>query len=382
MRSQRCASLPCANSPIKCSRRLASLASSTLPKAVFLDTEVFVSLGFNTSTSKMRAIRDHTKSGRLRLITTDITQREIQKKIADEVRAAADAHKKTLKTLRVLGKSRDATVKALADQFNPDDVEADLSSQLQEFLSETEAEILPTNEVSIDRIFDSYFAKLPPFGSAPDKQREFPDAFTIEALKSWADDTGERLFVVSNDQLFRDACEAGGALIPKSSLSEVLNQIASDDAELSEFIRSYVAESQDEIIKELKQQFEDLTFYVRDQNGDGSVRVTNATLSGSPEILEIRDSEADLQVEFTFEFVADLSYDDPDMSVWDSEDGELMVFGTKHEQIERQLQVSAEVGIVFDGLDPDGLQLNYVNLDEPSDPVFLKTQDDFDWPHK
>src|SRR5262245_40776132 len=162
---------------------------------VFLDTQVFVRFWFQYDGTAFKALTDLISKDRLKLVVTNIVVGEVQANIERAVRSAFNAHKKfTTQEGRVLAGSEVAGVADKVKWFKRDDVIADLQKQFQKFLSDNNAIIVETDDVSIDEIMDDYFAGNPPFGENP--KPEFPDAITVKALAEWAEDEEVHVIVV------------------------------------------------------------------------------------------------------------------------------------------------------------------------------------------
>lgn len=83
-----------------------------------------------------------------------------------------------------------------------------------------------------------------------------------------------RMFVVSSDKLFQEACGKCPQLLPKKTLIEVLDHVASDDAQLATFVRSETMKRIAAIGAKAKEEFEDRYYWVEDQDGDAQVQIT------------------------------------------------------------------------------------------------------------
>jgi hypothetical protein len=358
------------------------MSSTAIPEALFLDTQVFVATGFNFKSSQFAAMRAHLSAGRLRMVTTDITVREVKARIAIAVHEELARHSTFRKGARVVRNSLLPAVVVSLAKLDEKQVVDDLCGQFQEFLKETKAEVVDTDDVQVAPVFEKYFGGAPPFGHGDSKKSEFPDAFVLQALREWTEDRGEHLFVVSGDDLFRDGCGTCDELHAARTLAEVLDHVASDDKKLAGFIRSETAKRADDIANDAKSQFEDRLYWVADEEGDAEVEVANITATGDPEIIQVTSGEAIVQMTFRVTYNAHLSYTDSSTGVWDSEDGRMMFMEHREEDVEREEEVVVEVRVVFMGTDPEAFGIEDVDLTEPADGFAIKTEDAEDWPYK
>ena len=192
-----------------------------IPEVVSIDTQVFVATSFNFDGPAFQALRTHLESGRLRLILTDITVREVKDRIAKSVANELISQKKFRKESRTLQHSSLAEVRTALAKVSEEAVIADLCGQFDAFLEQTKAKIIDTSGVSAGPVFEKYFADEPPFAAGDKKKFEFPDAFAIQALAEWTEDHCQELFVVSGDELYRKGCEWCAQMHAKTTLAEV-----------------------------------------------------------------------------------------------------------------------------------------------------------------
>ena len=98
----------------------------------------------------------------------------------------------------------------------------------------------------------------------------------------------------------------------------------------------------------IKEEFGDSGFYTEDVDGDvNEVTVTRLQL-GDPQILEIDDVSATISVSVDLDYTADVSYEDDDEGIWDSEDRRWLYRPTKHEEAEESESFDAELTVHFD----------------------------------
>jgi hypothetical protein len=246
------------------------VTSNAIPEAVFLDAHAFENASFNFASKQFTALKKHLESERLRLVITDITVAEVKSRIRKNVVNEVFAHKKFTKAARVLRSSE--TGRNVLNELDKDAIVKELVDAFDQFLDEHEADVIDTTAVNAGPVFERYFAGKPPFGEAAEKRHEFP-AFVIEALKEWSEDNEEELFVVSGDDLFREACQECEEIHVKGTLVEVLDHVASDDEKVEKFIREQLEARAQEIGKQAGEHFEGLGFYLKDEWGDVEVEL-------------------------------------------------------------------------------------------------------------
>ena len=146
----------------------------------------------------------------------------------------------------------------------------------------------------------------------------------------------------------------------------MLDNVSNDDRILAEFIRTQVLNSQVEIAPHVMNEFEDRYFFVLDENGDADVTARSANLC-DVDILNVEGNEATVEVLYAIEYEAEVTYDDPDMVQYDSESGESHSWGMRNETVRRETHARADVGVIFEGLDPDKFRVNYITVAEPNE---------------
>lgn len=342
---------------------------------VFLDTEVFIRFWFQYDSTPLKSLVELISKDRLKLVVTNIVVREVEANISKAVRSAYNAHKKfTSAEGRALVGSAVAGVADKVKWFKRDEVIADLQKQFRKFLDDNGAIVVETDAVSIDEIMDDYFGGEPPFGENP--KPEFPDAITVKALAEWADDEETHVIVVSGDDGVFSACTKIDRLHPVSEIEEVLDHVASDDEKLAEFIREQVKAHEEDVRKLVIHEFENMYFYVVDENGDAEVTVTEADFDDEVEILEIGNEEATVDVNYTFTYSAEATYDDPDMVSYDSETGTSMSWGSATKTVDgREAWVRADVTVAFKGLDLTQFKVESASITEPRRSIGVRIYD-------
>jgi hypothetical protein len=349
-------------------------------ETISLDTQVFVATGFGFSGKSFEALKKHLASGRLSLVMTDIAVREVKSRIKQSVAAELANQRKYVSEASALFNSSLPDVQAGLKKLDSDVVSKDLCDQFDAFLRQTKARIINAGDLSIGDVLDKYFAAEPPFGDSEKKKHEFPDAFAVQALAEWAEDRNVPMFVVSKDKLFQDACGACSHLIPKSTINEVLDHVASDDEQLAKFVRAETMKRISEIVAKAKAEFEDRYYWVEDQNGDAQVEIINLDPDDEPEIIDIGKEGALLQLSIAAVYKADLSYDDSATASYD--EGTLVYVEHRNEEVEREQELTVEIEAAYEQMDPDSFEIIGVSLISPSDGFGIETEDAHDWPYK
>ena len=195
---------------------------------IFVDAAVFVEANFNYSSKRFRDIASLGAHGRIRVLLTDVTVREIRAKLEEFVRDAFPA----VKPKPILRNSNLPEIKkrlSLSDQPALEkELLEELWDQFEQFLKDANVEILKFETEAILEVFDDYFDRKPPFGLGKNKA-EFPDACALNALRRWCEAEDNEVAVVTRDNGVAAACLTNDRFHHFKDLAEYLDSIASDD---------------------------------------------------------------------------------------------------------------------------------------------------------
>lgn len=349
---------------------------------VFLDAQVFVAASFNFNAAPFKALVKYFESGRLRLLLTEVTISEVKSNIVEEVGKEIGHHTAFIKKARFLRSSSIAEVAATITPLDADAIIHDLLDSFEAFRNTGRSMTANVATVEAGPIFEKYFAGAPPFSDAANKKFEFPDAFVVQALARWAEDREDFVFVISGDELFRDASRKFTGLVPMTTLAELLDFLANEDAKRAEFVRAKIKDNLAKISDQAKEAFEDNFYWVEDEEGDATVVVDELTLTGEPEILSIDADFATVQLIFSAEYTAHLEYRDSATSVRDKETGGYLYFEDREEDVVREVELIVQVDVSFDEDKPDELTIEGVTVISPSGGFGIKTSEADDWPYK
>jgi hypothetical protein len=312
---------------------------------VFLDTCIFVAENYN-STAYQTLIR-LAAIGAVKLKTTDITLREIKAQIAEKVAEGVKSLQAKSGKSAVLRNFQGYS--ELMEKFTASKAEAlanELWNRVEEQLNQANVEIISASSFPAGPIFDAYFAQKPPFGTG-EKRKEFPDAFAIAALEAWCEENCEVLHVITTDGTVRTACEASDNLYPLEKLAEFVDLALRRD-EYVERAVEYLQEHMEPIKDALKEAIEDQYIYLEDEDGDGEAAVNEIESIYVDDVVESEGDRMILRCSAMVDLTARVSYDDPNMTFWDSEDKTAYVAGHVNADLDRTIDVTAEVTILWE----------------------------------
>jgi hypothetical protein len=336
---------------------------------IFLETQVFVTNNFDLRRTAFKELVQLVKQDRVRVYLTTVTVGEVKKQIDERVRSAATVIDNIRKEVRILANSQIPETAARARHLDIKLTVAELISQFDKFIDETRAEIIDLENVDPGVVFEKYFSIQAPFERRKEKRNEFPDAFSIEALKLLRDQANIDLRVVTGDKGFKTACEVYGIPV----LQTVEEFLDLENTRREEKVTAHVVEcfarKFDAIKQAIHDEFQNVGFYLDEVEGDvDAVTVKEVTLD-DPLVISILSNSAILECSVEVQFAAEISYDDPNAIHYDDEDGKKYVFNTIDETVNEKAEFPVEITVHFDSLDPTFCDFEIGKLNNGDDVV-------------
>ena len=324
---------------------MAEKPSQLTTENVFLDTCIFVAENYN-STAYNTLIRLGA-IGAIKLKTTDITMREINAQVTEKVAEGVKSLQAKSAKSGVLRNFEGYT--ALMEKFSAEQTDAlakELWERVDEQIKQANVEVIDASAIAAGPIFDAYFEQKPPFGTGQ-KRKEFPDAFVVAALEAWCEQNGEELHVITTDETVQQACEDSGNLYPLDKLADFVDLALRRD-EYVERAMEYLEQHTDPLRDAIKAGIEDRYIYLNDEDGDGEATVNEIESLYLDDVVGIDDDHMVVRCSASVNITATVSYDDPAMQMWDSEDKVLHSLGTLRADLDRTIEVSAEITILWE----------------------------------
>ncbi len=312
---------------------------------VFLDTCIFLNEKF--SSSAYQTLLHLGSIGAVKLKTTDITLREVRKNIEEKVDEAIVSLQAKAGKSAIL--QNFAGYSKLMEEFKPQKSKAlaeELWKRVERELKDAGVEIIMATGMAAGPIFESYFDGKPPFGTG-DKRKEFPDAFVVAALDNWREENGDEMHVITTDGTVLDACEAADSLHPLESLADFVDLALRRDEYVDKAVE-YLEEHTENIAEAIKEAVEDSYIHLRDEDGDGEATVNRISWLAIEDVVKNDGDTMVLRCSASVNLSISVSYADRDMTVYDREDDTEYVFGHLSGDLDRSVQVTAEVTILWE----------------------------------
>ena len=222
------------------------------PLIVSLDTNTYESLNFGFGGRVLSRLAELQADGLVEIVMPDVIVREVKRRVTKAAEQAKVTYREQKKCFRILGHDAEVNQKLRSDEFYTDLV-AKLHDEFDSFLQNTNATIIETDNVAPSIVFDKYFSVTPPFRKG-DKEKEFPDAFALEALERFAVENDSRVLVVSEDNDFVLTCESSERLESRKSINLVIDEVIRHAGDYAvETCHDWVHENQDVLAEEIRQ---------------------------------------------------------------------------------------------------------------------------------
>lgn len=345
---------------------------------IFIDASIFIGQNYNYQSAVFENLARLAESGQARVFVTDIVVREVRAHIAEDVAKAKHASSKFRKDARILRNLDGAPFDDMFSEFDEESAAAALNAQLDAFLEKIGANVLPTSDVSIEKVFDKYFDKSPPFGEGK-KKSEFPDAFTVEALDTWCVSENERMYVASTDPDLASACEQNDRLIALEKVSAFVSIVQYHDDVLTPLILQKMGDHLELIQDSISESFCEQEFWLDDQEGEVEEVQVTEFVAEEFLVLEASEDQAVVDVPYNLKYLAGVAYDDMDSAIYDSEEKVLIPLHTIRDAVPREQSGEAIVTVRHSVDDPAVFEIQEIDFATASPYGFSVTINEWDY---
>lgn len=163
---------------------------------IFIDTSIFEANNFLEG-KRIQEIYKLAERGNIKVVIPKLTYDEIINRISKKVEEANQKFKKYREDTRVLRNAPSLSRKF--EGFDSENIKQELNEILDDRFRKSKFEIIDYPTLNIEDIFKSYFEKKFPFGSGG-KKNEFPDAFALKTIETWAHNKGIKVLAFSKDK--------------------------------------------------------------------------------------------------------------------------------------------------------------------------------------
>ena len=328
---------------------------------VFVDTSEFERLSYAFTSGLLKNLTDHNQ---IQLVLSEVVVSEIRDHLKKAASESVRLHKSFSDKARILRNLRGDQFPNLFEHFTQESLEVEFDRAFREFLNDNSVTVIPIAKVDLNEVFRAYCESRPPFESGR-KKSEFPDAFALDSARHWASENKTILYVISCDNGMKKYCDAADDLIHFEGIGQFLNMLV-QQYEDAEHVENLLELQSDFLEERVAQDFAQMGFYIDDREGEvEDVTVTDATIEWLS-IIEICDLAVTLELEVMVGFVANVSYDDIEHGIYDSETKSLWAPRINSEW-ERETSVSVLSKIQLDSMNPESFSIEELVINNRED---------------
>lgn len=296
-------------------------------RKVFIDTQSFVRMGLNFNHPALESFLELCKEKKLFHLTTTIVIREVESKIQTSIQEALSSLQGFRRKARLLEKIDDESIKSLFNDIDEDEVHKKSLSVFEEFLAESNSNILNASSIDAEDILELYFGKMPPFGKGK-KKSEFPDAISLFSILNEVG--AEKVYVISDDSDLKEFCCSRKNLISIDTLDKLLDIYNEHESTITELIKKYLSSIDGDVKNRIEELINDSWAYNEAPWEDSEVDEFNVIQvhDFDPTVVWVDEEECLI----TFDVDVDIEYivTGPDFNggIYDKEDGRIYTFGS------------------------------------------------------
>lgn len=314
---------------------------------VFIDTEFFVKAGLDFSSRTLESFKDICSNGELAHITSTIVVREVNGKILDHIQEALNSVNSFRRKAKILMHSSNIVINGLFAELNQKEIDDQGLQVFSDFLEDSNTKILNLSQINSDEIVEMYFERKAPFQDGK-KKNEFPDAFTMLALKNHLAEE-EEIYVISEDKDLIAFCDVNPRFIAIESLSKLLDLYYAHDKERSNFIKEFITSHKEKIKEKIKENIEGTEAYNSSSWEDAevdSLSVTNIS-DFDPSIIHIDDDSCQISFEIEANYMVSVTGPDYNNGIYDREDGRIYTFDSSTREESGNLNLTVELELTY-----------------------------------
>ena len=253
-----------------------------------------------------------------------------------------------------------------------------LFRQFDDYMEETDCEILDSKQVQVSELLDDYFNEVPPFEEKKAKKHEFPDAIIIKAIKAFFQQVPERLYIVSNDGGWKAAFAGQPKYEVIDSLDEMLKTVSQFCKEpFADKYISFLSDHSEEIVERIKDRLENDIDWIEKVGTD--VIEADEVFDFEVERIRLRDndfeyvSEEGATVNLSAEVYIKLqyTYNDYTGSFQDDETGDLYNVASGEMTERHKFYLDLSVGIDAEGEDMELSDFSFDDFDLDDNETLL-----------
>ena len=240
---------------------------------VFLDSNEYKRCGHNFKSTPMKKLVELTQKGIIKIISTNVVVSEVSQHIEDDVDTFASEQKKLAHDAGAIRNIPEMAV--FVNKIDIEEIKRKAKQAFQDFLHDTECEVLTSKEIDADALLDDYFNKRLPFERNVRKGDEFKDAFIVYTLRKYSIDFEQCVHVVSSDKGFCGALEGNDKFRVYQRSEELFTYITMVAEEIPQAnvisVHDYINDNQDLIDELIADAINGTSIYVDEEYNEGNI---------------------------------------------------------------------------------------------------------------
>lgn len=325
---------------------------------LIIDTQYFIDRRFDFRHAEIKGLIELVKQDLVSVYMSDVTIREVRKKIRDEIGVAHS--KLNVSDLRYL--SVVPLFKKFKEIYPLEKLTGYFENGFDDFLKVCKVTVISSDEIKVMSIFESYCSMRPPFNDKKDKKAEFPDAFALAAISNWARKSNSSAYLLSKDNDWKLFADNSFIFITEEKhfysiqeLSFFVDLVIRNEEALKDtiaFADNLIETKQQEIVDHLIPLIQNSGFIVY---GDSEASIfENVILTAeisSMDALQCDRESATYSLELTCTGIFGFDVTDYSEAIWDSEDKvyrgntDFTIFQKQNFHLSAELEISYEEGL-------------------------------------
>jgi hypothetical protein len=336
---------------------------------IFLDTSTFEQNNFLIG-KKLNTLLNHTGDNSINVFSSEIAIKELKERVRKKIAKAKAEIKKFRNTKpKSVEIFRNTETYEIFDQvwkIKFDDEVEKINLKIDDLIKNTPIQLIETNGIDIDEVFNKYFNNKAPFKEG-DKKYEFPDAFILASIEKWCIENNSKMIIISND---KDWLNYESKFIIKiKELDELLIKIANHKEitlkeQKLEFIQKIYSTSFEHLEKELNEFIENHG-YLDTGEADLIKYEISEFVWGKHDITDLGEEYAKLKANVNIKIKVWVSYEDYSKGYYDNEDNVWHFVETIKDTFEKEIEVPIRLEVVFELESKDyDINIETLNNDE------------------
>jgi hypothetical protein len=336
---------------------------------VAFDTSAVEAAAFDFRGQLLRSVVNACVDGRITLLVTRLTSMEVEHRIQERAKEAAELMRKAYFLKHV----RHVDFLGMQALLSTAAVTTDIVEQWREFLAEARAEVLDVDHIDAAVLFEQFLKREPPFSQK--KPHEWRDAVVVARLRSFAETNGTAVNVCSRDNDFQGCCD-GVRLVHAGDIQSVLES-ANSRVAIASAAKECLTVETSRLKEMIGEHYEGMLFSVDDDSDAETAEIEIGSVDDMAfRVIDVREGAASIAVDCTLTFSAFAELPDYGSSPVDC--GEYVMLFKDTVRIHATRRASFVVRVTVDPEDRDDCEI--VELELVGDPyvVLDSEEDDFE----